>query len=551
MKHHYKQITASADSAAENHLKKQIHSLGDFNDGGFYTPDIGLVHPGNTCGAFMHYTQVYLNPDSAYYSSREVLDGMSAALGHMERTQRPDGTWDLLTTNFYSSPDNGFIMHNLGKAYRLLEQFGNEKTEAAKKRLYDIIVKASEGMETGGFHTPNHRWVITAGLLLSHGITGRDSFKEAALKYLAEGIDCDEYGEFTEKSSGVYNTVNDNALIIISEETGDDSYLDHVKRNLDMMISYIDPDGSIFTQNSTRQDKGAGAKKYFPTGYYHLYLLMALKRNLPEYAWMADSIFRDCLKRGNAPNVLALYMLHPALKSFEPEMKPMNTDYRSFFPVSGIYRERRGDMSLTVLRDNSEFLFMQVDDLLCSMKLCASFFAVAQFRGETLEQTSDSLVLKFRAFGGYRLPLDPPPESPDWSSMDHTRRGIAKKLELAFTVTVTPKRDGADIRIVSEGCDRVPVKAEITFSPGGVVQGDSFVTEAQAGNHVTVRKGDVRVLHGGAGISAGPAFGEHYFDDDMRGSEPPVPGRFTVYFTTFTNMDRTVELRKVKGEWKW
>jgi hypothetical protein len=551
MKKHYPYMVQAAESAAQSLMKRQINSPGDFNHGGFFAVNDGTVPPANSCGALMQYTQTYLCPESKYHHDKEILNRMEMALSHMERVQRPDGTWDLLTTNFYSSPDTGFIMHNLAKAYRLMKLLGGEEITPLSKRLYQVIEKAGEGMASGGFHTPNHRWVISAGLLLCHSITGRKAFKESAEQYLAEGIDCDEYGEFTEKSSGVYNTVNDNALIIISEETGDDAYLDHVKRNLDMMRCYIDPDGSVFTQNSTRQDKGIGAKKYYPTRYYHLYLLMAYKRNIPEYAWMADTIFEDCIKRGSIPNNLALFMLNPELAEYEPELIPVSEDYSAFFQNSGIYRSRKGNMGLTLLKNNSEFLFFQVNELLCSMKISASFFAVAQFRGEELEKDGNGFIMKFCTSGGYRLPLDPPPDSPFWEDMDHSKREIAKKLDLEIYVRITPMDEGADVHVSTKGCDRVPIKAELSFSPGGVVQGESFAAEAAAGSHLTVKSGMVKVLQGNSGISVGPAFASHYYDDDMRGTEPPLPGRFTLYFTDFTNTDRTISIRAVKGDLQW
>jgi hypothetical protein len=278
---------------------------------------------------------------------------------------------------------------------------------------------------------------------------------------------------------------------------------------------------------------------------------MAYKRNIPDYAWMADAIFQGCIKRGSVPNNLALFMLNPELAEYEPQLKPADENYSAFFPDSGIYRFRKENMVLTLLKNNSEFIFFQVDELLCSMKISASFFAVAQFRGENLEKDGEDFVMKFHASGGYWLPLDPPPDSPFWKDMDHSKREIAKKLDLEIEVRITPRDEGADVHISTKGCDRVPIKVELSFSPGGVVQGDSFAAEAAAGSHLTVRSGMVKVLQGKSGISVGPAFAAHYYDDDMRGSEPPSAGRFTLYFTDFTNIDRIVSIRAVNGDLQW
>ena len=108
--------------------------------------------------------------------------------------------------------------------------------------------------------------------MMAFNITGEGFFRDAANTYLREGIDCDENGEFTERSSGIYNATNDHALIILSQETGRVDFLEYVKRNLDMMFTYIEPDGTVFTANSTRQDKAGatGNDVVYPYPYYPL-----------------------------------------------------------------------------------------------------------------------------------------------------------------------------------------------------------------------------------------------------------------------------------------
>ena len=49
-------------------------------------------------------------------------------------------------------------------------------------------------------------------------------------RYLAEGIDGDEDGEYAERSTGNYNAVVNNAMMALFRETGDESYLGYVRR---------------------------------------------------------------------------------------------------------------------------------------------------------------------------------------------------------------------------------------------------------------------------------------------------------------------------------
>ena len=64
----------------------------------------------------------------------------------------------------------------------------------------------------GGFHTPNHRWAIAGMLKLCGRLFNDDVMYASADRYLAEGIDCNEDGEYAEKSAGNYNSVNNDAM---------------------------------------------------------------------------------------------------------------------------------------------------------------------------------------------------------------------------------------------------------------------------------------------------------------------------------------------------
>ncbi|MBW7462267.1 hypothetical protein K0U00_50270, partial [Paenibacillus sepulcri] len=109
---------------------------------------------------------------------------------------------------------------------------------------------------TGGCHTPNHRWVITAALGFMYKLTGQPELKERAEQWLAEGIDCTEDGEWTERSNGIYNAVSDIVLFYAAELFNLPDLLEPVRKNLRMMAHMIHPDGEVVTDYSGRQDFG-------------------------------------------------------------------------------------------------------------------------------------------------------------------------------------------------------------------------------------------------------------------------------------------------------
>lgn len=195
--------------------------------------------------------------------------------------------------------------------------------------------------------------MIAAALMMAYNITEILYFKEVAQKYLGEGIDCNEDGEFTERSTGIYNVVYDNALIILAKEMGRWEYLDYVKKNLEMMLTFIEPDGTIYTGNSTRQDRG---NKYYPDNYYHLYLYMAHKLNNGQFAFMANKIIERNNSKTDVQSFaesLYLFMLNPELKDFAVAEKPIEDNFEKFYQSSGVVRVRRGDISFTISENSS------------------------------------------------------------------------------------------------------------------------------------------------------------------------------------------------------
>lgn len=545
MRKHYEAMLRKYEESIEKYLKSQVLDEQSLNYGGFISYSDEIVHPGSGIGALGSLVPLYCNKESRYYGSDLLYDRMVLALRFVKNIQRPDGTFDNLATNFYSSPDVAFLMHNLVPTYRVLDSYGSgDKCEYLKSELYDVIKKCGYGMTYGGFHTPNHRWMNASALLMAYNITKVEVFKEMAERYLSEGIDCDENGEYTERSAGVYNAVNDIALIYISEETGREELLEHVKRNLEMMFTYYEPDGTVFTQNSTRQDKGY--TKTYPHNYYHIYLCMAYKFRDGRYMAMVNKIMDNCYEyAGGVPGYLAFYMCRPYLIDFEMDECPVPTEYEKFYEVSGVVRKRKENTTLTLLRDSSNFLFYQTGNLRFYMKICASFFAVAQFKPQILEKVDNKYILSFETTGSYRMPFETPPNTWEWHKMDHSKRESVNKLSLKMKVIVEDNEDELILNVSTEGCDRVPFKVEFGFTPDSVVYTEKFSIKGHAGDSVIIKNGAFEVRKGHDAVGIDGAFGKHTYASEMRGSDPQSKGEFTVYFTEYTNLEKKIIIKNL------
>ncbi len=548
MKKFYLQIVEANDRGYESSLSHIVRNpRSRYNNG--RADNCLLVEPNCHIGTMHSAAVLYCCPESRHYRDKSLLPVCNSACEYIISKAHGDGTTDFRATNFFTPAT--FELHAVIRAYKVFAKYGGTSPEEEETLdwIEKLLEKLALGCLNGGFHTPNHRWVESAALLGCYNILGWPELKEKAEKYLAEGIDIDEDGEFTERSPGMYNGVNDNALLMMAEEGNLPELYPHVKKNMDLLFDYIEPDGTIFTQNSRRKDKGEGAAsgKFYPGhSYYHIYLWAGYLFNDKRYLIFAEQIFEDSVYSGRGiPGPLWLYMLMPELKEFEPDLSGVEvpTTYSAFYPGSDIYRRRDDFWSYSIIAQNPNFMFFKCGDIQMYLRICASFFAVAQFMPKRLEKTDTGYKMFFHSHGEYRLPLQHPTSSV-WSEMDHSKRGIVHPCDLDFTVEFTDLPDGVRLHITTSGTEEVPFKLEYVISPNCRVETDDVVTEATAGNQITVKRGEIRLEHpAGPEITIDSAFASHLYHSSMRGSVPQSKDAFTIYSTDDSPIDRTVEIR--------
>ncbi len=545
MQRHYELLLKATEKKAKRALRFQIKDKKSVKYGGF--PDeYNIIQPKFAIYKVVNMASVYMNPDSGLYKNEELLEGIRAGLDYIKREQRPDGTFDLVDCNFFSGPDTSFCVKRLLLFYKYVLR--NPEAPGAKEFagiLKEIVYAGGKGMAAGGFHTPNHRWAVASNLLECWNLFGDDVFKLRADKYLAEGIDCTEDGEYSERSAGNYNRINNDAVITMGEILGDEKYIDCAEKNLMMMLNYLEPDDTIFTNNSTRQDRGV---KVYPKEYYFEYLYIGYKRHNEKLLSMANFIMEQCAERNSFPDHLIYMMLHPELVKFEYDGCGYATDYEAHYADSGILRRRKNNLSYTILNNSSNFLWFQNGDLSLGMKLGISFFEHRTFKSETLEKAGEAYALHQSMKGWYYLPFGEFRGTSDWWKMDneHTRDRI-KGVDFDIDVTVKEIEDGVQIRLKGTGVDRIPVRLELAFDSGTWVNGDCFAAEGKAGEYVIAKAGMVTASKGAYAIEVGPAFYDHDFVVGKVGSEPRSAQCYTVYFTDTAEFDRTLTVKAKDG----
>lgn len=542
MRGHAAQLLAQLDGRIERLMARQVldECSGDY--GGFMEDDLHVES--RQCGFDLSALACgYVTKDSAHYLSERVKAALTAALAYLRAHQRPGGCVDLLSCNVASAPDTAFMINAVLNAWWLLERCEDARAAWLRPALMRLIDSAASGIAAGGFHTPNHRWAIAACLLHCAKITGRRELEARARTYLREGLDINEDGEFAERSAGNYNQVNDDQMLRLYMATGDRTFLHAAEKNLEMMYCYIDPDGSVFTNNSTRQDMG---KKVYLDTYYPLYLMAGYFLGREDFGAMAEWIYQDCRRRGTWPDGVEWLLLLPQMDGFgaQAPFEPPFLRYDRLFEHSDIARVRRGGFSLTLMRGKPNFLYFQSGALPLYMAIYQNLCDQRNFVPETLERTERGFRLSGRAPVWYYQPFDQKPQTSDWWRMDNAARERLTAEGLHTLVEAELTEEGVRLHIRTQGVDRLPVRVEIGLLPGGRIRTQHFTQLMRAGEQVTILDGDIEITGPrGDALAIGPAFGSHDIRARMGGAYPLSDACYTVLLTGYTPVDRTIFIR--------
>jgi hypothetical protein len=484
----------------------------------------GLYHPGAAGGIATACTTAFLQPASKFHKAPLMVERIRLAARFLERCQTPDGNVDLLTTNFNSPPDTGFVVHGVGSAACLAHRAGNRELLGI---IEPFLKGAGRGMARGGVHTPNHRWVVCCALAQINEVFPDPSYTRRIDQWLAEGIDIDEDGQYTERSTGVYNIICDRAFVTLAAKLKRPELLDPVRRNLDSMLYLMHPGYEVVTEISRRQDQ---YERKDMSGYWFPLQYLALLDRNGKYGTIAGHF---------APVAASLTTLmeYPELNAEAPTAS-IPEDYEKPFPALGVARIRRGPVSATILlKDDSHFFaFRRGDAVIHSIRFASAFFGKGQFvpseggkRGAAYEMTQ-SLE------GPYYQPLDPPAKvkAGEWRSTAPRRRRT-EVGKLTQSVTITETKGGFKIRMRSQGTKNVPVSVEIALRDGGKLEG----CETTPGGNV-LAQGTAVYRAGNDTVRFGPGLAEHTWTQ-VRGALPAAPGT-RVYLCGFTPFDHEIEI---------
>ncbi len=514
------------DETVEQWLKRQITDPQQYGYGNF--PDeFGLFHARAAAGLAQGFLAAFACEGSRFHRDGLMIQRALAAAGFLRKHQHEDGAIDLLTTNFHSPPDLGFVMHGVTAAVELARMAGARDSEAA---LEPFCRKGKEALLRGGVHTPNHRWVICQALAELHHLYPDERCPRRIDQWLAEGIDIDEDGQYSERSTGVYNAVVNRALLITALRAGKWELLDPVRRNLESMLWLLHPDGEVVTEFSRRQDQYTRAtmeRYWLPLRY------LAILDGNGQWAALA----RETEERGGS---VSDYLRFPELRRALPPDAPLPGDYHRLMKALRIARIRRGDWDATVLLNgNSRFLTLRHGGCVVEgVRFASAFFGKGQFRASRWWSEAGGYRLSQSLEGVYYQPLDAPVQATveNFQAL-RARRKLSEVQRMDYEATVTETGRGMAVRIRASGTANVPLAVEVILRDGTELRG---MDAAPAGpGSFLLRNGFAEARCQGRGFRFGPGVCHHQYTQ-VRGAEPKPPGQ-SVYLCAFTPFDHRLE----------
>jgi len=481
-------------------------------------------------------TAVYLAPESSHYHSTELLERMERVADYLLRVQHPDGTIDLYITNFASPPDTAFIVDMLGPVVEVMRARKDPNTRRVQEKLETFIRRAGAALITGGVHTPNHRWAVSAALSRCHHLFPDPRYLARLDQWLAEGIDLDSEGQFTEHSTGGYNEVCDHSFITLGRMLNRPDLFDPVRKNLETMLYFLHPNDEIVTDISHRQDRFHSISIW---RYYHAYRFMAYHDRNGRFASVANYVERNHLPYMGG--YLIDFMEIPELRQDLPPREPIPTDYEKYYPHSSFVHIRRGERSASILGDDWRFFaFRNGGAVVEAVRMASAYFGKGQFSGP-LRREGSAYRMEQQLEGFYYQPLPPEDRRPDgnWLLMPRSLRAHSSISHLHSSVEIREIADGCELSFDLSGTDEVPMALEITLRPGGKLTGDSLAPVADVPSAYILGEGFATYELAGSKVRFVPGFRRHTWTQ-MRYAQPRLEG-LSVYMTGFTPLKQTIK----------
>ncbi|MFB6295420.1 MAG: hypothetical protein ABEH66_01085 [Halobacteriales archaeon] len=540
----YERAVRELDASLANRLPNQILDPDREDDGGHYSSGSGFATAAGTSGFIAQLGLAYLTPASRYFEDDAILDRLLRAVAFERRCQRPSGCIDLQGANFDSPPDTAFVVARIAPVARVARESDAAGAGEIEAALRPFLEDAGAGMAAGGFHTANHRWVLVGAMADVHELYPDDALIERIEEYLAEGIDINEDGEYTERSHGVYTNVVNRHLVAAAEALDRPDLLEPVRRSLHTVADLMDEDWTVVTEFSTRQDQGERSPPVRGTAeFYHAARrhdderLAAAARGLLEAGgWDHGGVIRT---------LVSYFHRYPEWREASLPAGERQDPVSRRMPDSGLWRIREGRLGATVATGTKNVVALSYGDAdMLGLQVTSPYFG-GRFAGEEITFGEESATVSLGTeywhdeLPGYFEPLDRPV---GWGDTELDARDVDSLPDFDIEVTAEGADGGLDVTVsVTGGLERVPFAIEARFDPGGRIEFESGATEGEAGEASFLGSGHAVYTEGSDAIRIGPGVCEHRIADPPGTDDPSNVTRLLL--TDWAPFERTVEIR--------
>ena len=532
-----KALILQNDKSVANLLEQQQKDTQHPFYGGW--PDkFEIYHPGSISIYCGYLVAAYVSPISKFHQSEEVKNTMNLAVDFLLRVQHDDGTIDLLTTNFHSTPDVAFSADRMAMALMVLKNHHSNQLKTFQSKASLFLKRGGEALTIGGIHTPNHRWVVCRALARIYTLFPDKKYLDRIQDWLEEGIDIDSDGQYTEKSSTVYSPIVNDCFITVARLLNKPELYDPVRKNLDMSLYFVHANGEVVTEASTRQDQ---FKIESMVRYYYVYRYMALFDQNPIYAAMTKWI-QETVGLNNFSSNAIKFLEEPMLVQDLPKGGKLPTNYVKHFPDSKMVRIRRGEVDATILAENYTFFtFFKGAAALQGVRVASAFFGKGQFESEQLKIEEGKYILIQELTGPYYQPHLKENIDPDgnWEKMPRKLRPQSEVQHYKAVISITESNGTFDIHFSIGGTDRIPVAIELAFRKGGELRGVSKVEDIEHTYLLKDGQGEYQVDN--QVITFGSGQTPHNWTQ-LRGAKEKLNGD-CVYITGYTPFDYVLSIK--------
>jgi hypothetical protein len=503
-----------------------------------------LVSPRALAQSAMRLVSAYANPRGANHHAPTLLGPIATLLRALAERQNPSGLYDI--GNLDSPPDTSFVIADLGLSYVVLADDDQPATAAIRSQYAAIMRRSGTALAEGGVHTPNHRWEICKALAHLNHLWPSRRLKARINDWLGEGVDQDPEGEYSERSPNYASEVTNKSLLTIARYADLPKLRSNVRRNLQLTLYRIQPNGEVETVQSRRQDQtGIQDIWKYLTHYRELAIRDRDGRFAAVAAQILDRVAADpatfATSGYSVGEFLAEALAYPDITAALPTSTPVPTTYTRTSKGSQLVNLRRGSTTAVVFggtdwhnkRVDSEgrstsireiasglstnptfFNVRKGGAILDSVRLSPRFFSTGHFRSDGVTGTRGGWRLSDEVAVAYHLPLPQRHRRSDgayvlgsegrfYSTMDFPHRAKDEKV-LETTILITEVGNGGfDLAFDLDG-PPTSLTIELCFRSGGTLAG---VVPAGGDGNFQLVEGEGSYTVGGDTITFGPGTG--------------------------------------------